>query len=491
MARKHKSGNGLDRRTFLKTGAASALLLGGGRTAAWADTNGGGGSPRGMARSVICFVSDGMSAGTLSMADHLLQRRDGKQSNWMKLYERTDIHRGLMDMASANSIVTDSAAAAASWGSGRRYTSGSLNVGPDGEEHMPILYYAKEAGKSTGLVTTTEVTHATPAGFGAIVPSRGMQEKIAEQYLDFEWDVILGGGSDHFNPMEREDGRDLYAAFREKGYEIAETRDELLEKDPGNPNVLGTFWPGHVPYTLDHINSSRLKERVPTLAEMTDDALRRLSQNPNGFIMQVEGGRVDHAAHGNDLGGLLYDQIAFDEAIGVALKFQEENPDVLILITTDHGNANPGLSSHGGGHNGGEADFDRVFHLKQTNDWIRGQLSEDSSVQEIKDLHAEAWGFEITGEEAQGLQKRARGEYDPLYHRFGDVRVAQGHVLANYTGVNWVGTQHTSDYVELCGVGPGSHGIRPFIKNYELFNIMLDAVGVDYAQEARKQRVYV
>jgi alkaline phosphatase len=102
---------------------------------------------------------------------------------------------------------------------------------------------------------------------------------------------------------------------------VAKTKEELMGGNAAEGKVLGVFTNGHLPYTLDHLNTPDLLETVPTLAEMTDLAIQNLSQRSNGFILQVEGGRVDHAAHSNDVGGLLYDQIAFDDAIGVAMDF--------------------------------------------------------------------------------------------------------------------------------------------------------------------------
>ena len=115
------------------------------------------------AKNIIFMVSDGMSVGTMIMADIFLKRKNGKSSNWVGLYEDNLVQRAVMDMASASSIVTDSAAASSSWGGGARVNNGSLNVSPNGKENMPILQKFKKAGKKVGCVTTVPVTHATPA----------------------------------------------------------------------------------------------------------------------------------------------------------------------------------------------------------------------------------------------------------------------------------------------------------------------------------------
>ncbi len=460
------------RRDFLKTGALSTLLLGSGIAIA-------GGcdaiSRRGKTKNIIFLVSDGMSAGTLQMADTMLRRRDGRPSNWVRLLEDSTLKRGLMDMASADRIVTDSAAAAASWGCGYRVNNGALNITPDEVHRKPILPLFKESGKATGLVTTTEMTHATPAGFAANVESRGMGETIAEQYLEREIDVLMGGGNNHYDPEMREDGRDLYEEHREAGYFVAKTKGELLAGDPTEGKVLGIFTNGHLPYTLDHLNTDNLLENVPTLAEMTDLAIQNLSGNPNGFIMQVEGGRVDHAAHSNDVGGLIYYQIAFDDAIGVAMDFAQGRDDTLVIITTDHGNANPGYNSSADEY------FDSIQNHRHTANWIRAGLDENSSISEIQERIQYATGYEIPEEQAELYQQSARGTYRAAYGRMNSTSAVLGQILANHCHVNWVGGSHTGDYVELASFGPGSEAIEGFVINTQLFDVMTEAAGVtDY-----------
>ena len=117
------------------------------------------------AQNIIFIVSDGMSSGTLNMANLLSNRKFGINTNWMQLYAYNRVTRALMDTASANSIVTDSSAASSSWGGGFRVNNGAINTSPSGEEHLPIWQKFKKSGKMTGCVTTVPITHATPAGF--------------------------------------------------------------------------------------------------------------------------------------------------------------------------------------------------------------------------------------------------------------------------------------------------------------------------------------
>jgi len=175
------------------------------------------------AKNIIFMVSDGMSVGTMIMADIFLKRKNGKSSNWVGLYEDNLVQRAVMDMASASSIVTDSAAASSSWGGGARVNNGSLNVSPNGKENMPILQKFKKSGKKVGCVTTVPVTHATPAGFSVVSKTRSSQDKIAEIYSDLGFDVMLGGGRKYFDKDVRKDGKDMYQIFENKGYTVVYT----------------------------------------------------------------------------------------------------------------------------------------------------------------------------------------------------------------------------------------------------------------------------
>ncbi|MFO8098867.1 MAG: alkaline phosphatase [Salinibacter sp.] len=469
------------RRDFLKTGALGALALGTGGLAGTADgkarTDVSSIEAPGDAKNIIFLVSDGMSAGTLTMADLHLRRHEGRPSNWMRLYEEGRVQHGLMDMAAANSMVTGSAAAASSWGSGHRVPNTAVNVGTNGEEYQTILEIVQDAGKGTGLVTTTRITHATPAGFGINMPARWSEDKIAAQYLEREYDVLMGGGKRHFDPDQRDDGTDLYQGFEDKGYTVARSKQDLTYWGHEG-SILGTFYDSHLPYVLDHQNIPAHQEQVPRLPEMTDAALQRLSKNDDGFLLQIEGGRVDHAAHGDDTGGLVYDQIEFDDAIGTALDFAEGRDDTLVIITTDHGNANPGVNAAGDQYNDSNPMFDRVADFQYTNDWILSELDENSTYRQIQDRVEEAWQFPIQRDEAGMIQDALRGEYQAAYRKKSAPNLLLGAIQANYTSVNWLGGDHTSDYVQLAAMGPGSEAIGDFTRNTDLFDLMVEAAGV-------------
>ncbi|WP_318343512.1 alkaline phosphatase [Flagellimonas baculiformis] len=428
------------------------------------------------AKNIIMLVSDGMSTGTLNMADLYLNRKTGKGSNWLDLYRENKVSRALMDMASASSIVTDSAAASSSWGGGARIKNGGINMGVNGEPHLPIWQKFKAVGKKAGCVTTVPITHATPAGFCVNQKSRNDQEAIAEKYLDLGFDVMMGGGNEYFSSDKRKDGKDMYVAFENKGYYVARTRNEMTAAPKGK-SVLGVFGDNGLPYAKDRENNKELQENTPSLAEMTQKAIENLKDSAKGFVLQVEGGKVDWAAHANDIAGLIYDQVAFDEAVQVAMDFAEKDGETLVIITTDHGNANPGViyGKYANDH------FDSIQNYKHTNEWILNGIGKETSVSSIKERVEYANGFALTDGEANTLLgyydslNAEDGLYNPKHLPFG----ALAEIQKQHNSVGWISMQHSADYVELAMYGPGSQLLKPFVKNTELHYLMLEAAEVE------------
>jgi alkaline phosphatase len=426
----------------------------------------------GKAKNIIFMVSDGMSTGTLNMADLHLNRKFGRPSNWLSLYRENRSVRALMDTASANAMVTDSAAASSSWGGGVRVNNGSLNVGPGGEQHKPILQKFKHAGKAVGCVTTVPITHATPAGFCVNVASRGDQSKIAELYLPLKFDVMMGGGTKYFDASKRKDGKDMYKEFTAAGYTLVHSRQEMMNLKTSKP-VLGTFADDGLPYTMDRNQDKTIQDTVPTLAEMTRKAISLMETNKKGFVLQVEAGKVDWAAHANDIGALIYEQIAFDEALAEALAFAEKDGNTLVIVTTDHGNSNPGLFS------GDNANFDRIGNFKQTNETLLKELNRSYSPAQVIEKIESAQAMVITTKEANELIAHYnKADKNGLYNTENLPFKMLSDIQQKYTNVGFGSMDHSSDYVELAMVGPGSELLKPFVKNTDLHQLMLTATGV-------------
>lgn len=307
----------MTRRAFL----AGALLLAQAFPASGAS---GSNTPK----NVILLIGDGMGFAQTTLARLSLGRSDSvlamdtmPYAGFVKTHPaETDGRRG---------VLTDSAAAATALATGHKTKNGMLGMLPDGKSVRTILEAAQLQGRSTGLVTTTTITHATPAGFAAHVPSRGDEADIAVQYLQRKVDVLLGGGEAFFLPQEaegskRKDDRDLLAEFRSAGYTVLRTREELLSAH--GDRLLGVFSKNHM----------ETKPPEPSLAEMTRRALTTLSRNRRGFFLMVEGGQIDFAGHANDAPNNVKQTLDFDAAIAEVLDFARRRGDTLVLVTADH-----------------------------------------------------------------------------------------------------------------------------------------------------------
>lgn len=464
----------MERRNFLKHSSLALVGAGFFKSAAGETVVANHSVANGIAKNIIFLVSDGMSTGTLTMANLLLQKKEGRTSQWMQMYSKNLVRRALMDTASANALVTDSAAASSSWGGGVRVNNGSLNTNADGSFNKPILQKFKAAGKSVGCVTSVPVAHATPAGFCVSRSKRSGMEDIALEYLTLRFDVMMGGGTELFAADKRKDKRDLFKEFVDGGFNVLQSRSQLFNVNKSsNKPILGVFNPTSIPYALDRVNDTDLKEKTPTLAEMSKAAIEHLSKNKKGFALQIEGGKVDWAAHANDAGALLYDQIAFDDALKVAMDFAKTNKETLVIVTTDHGNANPGLFS------GPSKNFERVFNFKHTNEWVLMGINRNFSVKQVIERLEEAQGYAITDDEAKTILSRYENlDESGLYNSYKLPFKILAEIQRKYTSIGWAGTDHSGDHVELAMYGPGSEKLKPFVKNYELHNFMLNSAGV-------------
>lgn len=297
------------------------------------------------ARNVILVNGDGMGAAQREAARLALAGVDGQLA-----MDRLPVHGWqTTEPDDPEAVVTDSAAAATAWSTGQRTTNGAISVGPDGEPLTPLGVVAKESGRSTGLVTTSTVTDASPAAFFASVASRGDEDEIARQYVEeTRPDVILGGGEDWWYP-EGEDGPlpagqdddegsrsgegNLVELAQGAGYEYI-TDAAGLERAQG-PQLLGLFANGTMFVSASEDEGGEYSPSVP-LARMTATALDVLSADEDGFFLLVEEEGIDAAGHRNNADLLLASMAALEDTVDVLLEFAAANPDTLLIITGDH-----------------------------------------------------------------------------------------------------------------------------------------------------------
>ncbi|HUP94897.1 MAG TPA: alkaline phosphatase [Burkholderiales bacterium] len=389
---------------------------------------------------------------------------------------------GLLTTHSADSAVTDSAAAAAAMSTGYKTNNGMIGTTPDGKPVTTVMEAAKARGKRIGLVTTATVYDASPAGFSVHANSRRDSQEIVDQYLALEPDVLMGGGRDFFLPKgkpggKRADGQDVIAAFAVKGYQVVQ--DPAALKTAAGRRLLALFSDDDMDLEID-----RDPKQEPSTAEMAAAALRVLSANsPNGFVLFVENESIDTAGHRNDAAALMRDLWAFDDAVQVALEFRKRNPDTLIIVTGDH---------ETGGLSWSYALID-LSSLSSKNRFYPGadHLERINRIRISLDKAAELIGKKPTAE----VLDKVVAEHFPDFKLDSDLRAAileqktiernvttipqglLGRMIARQTGFYWGTTGHTTEPVVVGAMGPGESHFRGYMDNTDFAKALHRLIG--------------
>lgn len=350
------------------------------------------------AKNVILMIGDGMGLAQRTAARLVLRgARHGKANGLLAM--DTFPATGLVMTASLNSIVTDSSPGASCYATGNKANNNQHGVFPDDtvaarddgsrnfdNPRVELIseYLARTAGKSLGLVTTSDVFDSTPAAFASHTQQRADGTGIVDQMFDDRahtgLTVLMGGGRKWFLPQRtpgsaRGNGtdyvlppdlvagwgvapgaldpeRDLLAEFTAAGFAYAPTRSALEKLPPGTTKLLGLFALSNMNVAKDKIDGRRGTSTVvqdygfpdqPMLDEMTKVALDVLARNPKGFFLMVEGASIDKQAHAMDSERWILDTIEFDRAVKVARDFAEQHPDTLVVVTADHETGGVGI----------------------------------------------------------------------------------------------------------------------------------------------------
>ncbi len=465
-------------RRMLLGGGTAGLLSGVLESDASAQNKKSGGK---QPKNIIFCVADGMAMATLTMANYYQQITAGHPSYWTTLLDAEYAVNGLQNTRSLNSLVTDSAAASSAWGSGRHIWNGQINAFPDKTELRTLASLMQEAGVRTGLVTTTTITHATPSGFAISCIDRDLEGLIAEKHLQSGVDVLMGGGNKFFSPLLRPDKRDLYADFTAAGYTVVKTRQDLLGLDRPK-KILGVFHDSHMPFTVDHIHSPELLATRPTLAEMAQGALTQLQHAPKGFLLQIEGGKVDHGGHSNDLAALLYDQMAFEDAVKVAVEFALKDRETLVIVTTDHATGGPALNGAGLEYIDSTDGLKTLSGMKASYEPIFAAFGAHPTQTLVRDVIHDKLSIALTKEEADAVVSAVNGASPFAVSTFyKGPQATLAIVLGNYSKVTWTSQNHTSDHVLVTAIGPGKEFVAGLNPNVRFFDRILATKGLKWS----------
>ncbi len=197
--------------------------------------------------------------------------------------------------------------------------------------------------------------------------------------------------------------------------------------------------------------------------------------------MQVEGARVDHAAHDNDIAGQLWDQLAYDDALGICLDFAARSGDTLVITTSDHGNSSPGLNGMGLEYVDSGKCFERIVKAKSSFSTISQLLGTKPSAARVREVIEAQRGIAMTAQEAAWVAASAAGQKGVSINQILDKPLGVlGQVLSNYYGVAYTGMNHTSEYTTITSTGPGSLPFEGLVRNTDVFPRLTNYMGIQF-----------
>jgi alkaline phosphatase len=392
-------------------------------------------SSGGEAKNVIIFVGDGMGTSQRDLIRLATVGLEGELGMDDLPYEG----RSHTNSADPNTFVTDSAAGGTALATGVKTYNGAIGMDANEEPVDTVLEQAKQAGKSTGLVTDSQVTDATPASFGAHVPDRDDQSEIARQYVEeSQPDVILGGGEDRWypeddagaypdepeeDPEEKSRGTEgnLVERAEAEGYEYVTDADGLGAAT--GPKILGLFANEEM-FQQKPEGEGDSYEPAVSLAEMTSKAIEALSADEDGFFLLVEEEAIDEMSHQNNTPLTIEAGQALDEAVEVAKSYAEGDPETLLIVTADHETGGLAIES---------------LNEQQDDPDYPNESGEERS--------AEDEPFSVAGSDQEYL-------------------------------VDWTTANHTAEDVPVTATGPGASELTGVFENTHIYEVMSRAIGL-------------
>ncbi|MEG2380959.1 MAG: alkaline phosphatase [Oscillospiraceae bacterium] len=415
-------------------------------------------------KNVILLIPDGQSVGGTTLT---------RWYNGGEALAIDEMATGLMRTYSADAAIADSAPAATAFATGHKSHTGFIGVLPDentmpnmpaiksGDERRPvanILEAAQIAQKSTGLIATSEIMHATPAAFSAHDPSRKNYDSLSEQQVYQDIDVVLGAGSKYFTKEVRGDGEDLISEIKTLGYDYITTPQEL--ENTQSDKIWGMFADSDLPYEFDAD-----KSKYPSLATMTSKAINTLKRNDNGFFLMVEGSKIDWASHANDPIGIISDTLAFNDAIQVALDFAKSNTETVVISVTDHGNG--GITI---GNKATDSTYDKTPLENYINPLKAAKLTGEGVE---KKLNADRSNIVEVMSEYYGISDLSDEEITEIYNtEAGKMNYTVGPMISKRADIGWTTTGHTGEDVPLYIYAPEGYKISGVIENSDIAKYM-------------------
>ena len=408
-------------------------------------------------KNVIFLIGDGMGVSYTSAYRYL------KDNPGTKVAERTEFDKYLVGQQmtypedSAQNI-TDSASAATAMSSGVKTYNAAIAVDNDKSEVKTVLEAAKEKGKATGLVATSEITHATPASFGAHDENRKNMNSIADDYYNelikgkHKIDVLLGGGKSNFVRPDV----NLAKAFEKDGYSYVTDKNQML-KDK-NEQVLGLFASEGLPKMIDR------PSETPSLADMTSSAIQRLNKDKDGFFLMVEGSQVDWAGHDNDIVGAMSEMEDFEKAYKAAIEFAKKDKHTLVVATADHSTGGFSIGAKGIYNWYGEP----IKAAKRTPDFMADAIVKGADVEKTLKQYINQNVVKLTDGEIKTVTEAAKSK------NVTNVDNAIEAIFDNRTNTAWTTGGHTGEDVPVYAYGPYKERFAGQVDNTDQAKIIFE-----------------
>ncbi|MCI0768106.1 alkaline phosphatase [Bacillus sp. TL12] len=408
-------------------------------------------------KNVIVLIGDGMGPSSM-VAYRYMKDNPNTKAMEKTSFDQYFVGTQMTYSEDAHENITDSASAATAMSTGIKTYNAAIAVDNDEQPVKTVLEQAKEKGKATGLVATSEITNATPAAFGAHDVSRKNMNEIANDYFDekvkgnHKVDVLLGGGVDNFV----RDDRNLTEEFKKAGYSYVTNREQLLNDK--NEQVLGLFAPRGLDKAIDR------GTEIPSLEDMTKAAIDRLKKDKDGFFLMVEGSQIDWANHDNDVVAAMSEMEDFEKAFKAVIDFAKKDKETLVVATADHSTGGFTVGANGNYN----FDANVLKAAKRTPDFIAKEIANGASVEETLKVNVD---LEFTPEELASVNEAALTkdvkQIDNAIEKIFNVR--------SYTG--WTTDGHTGEDVGVYAYGPGKHVFSGLQENTNLAKRVFDSIG--------------
>ena len=420
---------------------------------------------------VFLFIGDGMSTPQRMIADEFARVKEKRQ-----LLMNTLPFHATTRTRSANSLVTDSAAAATAIACGVKTDNGKLGVDPQNRPVESVAEVAKKNGYKIGIVTSITINHATPGGFYAHQKHRSMGYEIGLDLINSGFEYFGGGGLGKYADYKKSKNYrgNLYELAAQNGYTVVSTKEELLALRPGCGKVFARGADGQLPFEIDSDGT------VATLAEFTRKGIELLD-NPNGFFMMVEGGTIDSCGHANEAAGNLTEVLGLDKAVRVAMEFAERHPnETLIIVTGDHETGGMTMGFAGTGYN---LYMDRLANQTcSRNEFVRRvrkarEAKPDLNYEDAKPMLEKAFGFKFSGKGPMVITAKEEAELKKAFttSKNGKTRVRAAQlgktasiIMSHKAGIGWTSGAHTALPVLTTSWGKGSENFTGFIENTDI-----------------------